>query len=129
MKPEKLPKGLEKYTPAVKALQKFILEQEKDCDPKLQCRVYCWGSEKDGIRVAEISYWLPKGKNGCGAGSSFMRSTPECGNVILAAEDFLLTFFDKPYRPEGWESDIDEHADAKWKLEQALKFEEEGGAK
>jgi hypothetical protein len=118
-----LPKGLEKYTPAVKALQKFLMKHETRLVAGTKCTVYCWGSAKQGIRIAEISYFV-KMKSG-GIGSSFMRSQPECGNVILAAEDFLLTFFDKPYRPKGWDSDIDEHGDAKWKLEFVLQKDKE----
>lgn len=105
-----LPDALVRYESAVKSLRKFLLSQEEDKD--MDVTVYCF--DGPGIRIAEISY--TRGNSG----SSVMRCEPECGRVLLAAEDFLLTFFDKPYRPEGWESDIDEHGDAQWKLEQVL---------
>jgi hypothetical protein len=118
---ERLPDGLKRYTPAVVALQKFLLEREKDRVPGLECSVECWQCMEGGIRISEVGFHLSDG-NGCCWGGVWMRCDPESAAVILAAEDFLLTFFDKPYRPKGWESDIDEHADAKWKLESVLKM-------
>ncbi len=108
-----LPVKLKKYEPAVAALRSLLLAHENDRD--LTCHIYCFGSPSEGIRIAEISFTRRTGR------ARRWRSEPAAGNIILAAEDFLLTWFIKPVRPKGWDSDIDEHGDAIWKLENVLK--------
>ena len=40
--------------------------------------------------------------------------------LILASEDYVRCFHIEPFRPEGWESDIDEFKDAKAKLREIV---------
>lgn len=112
-----LSNGLSKWKKAHTALKKKLKELEPNKRAKIS--VYCFG-DGDDIRIAEIST-TSKTRTGS-IGASWLRAEPNNGSVILAAEDFILTYDIKPYRPRGWESDIDEHVDAVWKLEQALKL-------
>jgi len=107
------------FNPATTALKKFIREVLK-LKSNQKVSVYIWKGQSDGVRVAEISLTTEMG-GGRMSGCSWMRSDPEAGAIILAAEDFILTYGQKPYRPEGWESDIDEHEDARWKLKELIK--------
>ncbi len=95
---------------AVKSLEGFIKEQLKDDHPD-KVKVYHYKDQ--GFRIAEIS--STRGSGGC----SWMRS--ECPALILAAEQFVLTFGEKPYKPKGWESFIDNHADAKDQIIEHIK--------
>lgn len=84
---------------------------------------------KIGLRVGEISLVWHHGSGGMG-GCSYQRSNPDSGQAILAAEEYLLNFYEKPWRPEGWESDLDLKADAEWLVEQAINdFEEAADAR
>lgn len=105
-----------RFAKAHAALKKFLLSKEPE-RKGLSVAVYC-GGRGHGIRIAEISYFVRTGSHI--AGSSIMRCEPESGNLLMAAEDFLLTYGIKPYRPKGWNSDIDLHAESIWKLEQVL---------
>lgn len=70
----------------------------------------------DLYRIGEIAFvYGPPGEPGSG-GSSYMAGTPDCMGLIAACEKYLEEFHTKPYRPRGWESDIDEKADAEWRL-------------
>lgn len=90
--------------PAVIALQELIKRQHPE-HPDVSVSVFTF----DDHRVSEISVsW--KHKDG-EAGFSFM-TDPECFAILFAAERYLMHFGDTPYRPEGWESDIDMAAEA-----------------
>ena len=74
----------------------------------------------DLTRIAEISA-VTTNQAGMMCGVSWMRSEPEAGNVILQAEDFLLTHSEEPDRwGPGEDEVIDRHAEAKWRLEWVL---------
>ena len=97
---------------AIEAAKVFIanIVKNKEVD------IHTFKDAQGGLRVVEVSV-------GISSGYSWMRS--ECmggvGAIILAVEDFILTYDIKPWRPEGWSDDLDEHADAKYKLEEAIK--------
>lgn len=91
---------------AVRALEKVIKENWGENQPD-KVKVYYY--QDQGFRIAEISSTTKRG-NSTG-GCSYMRC--ECPAIILAAEQFVLTFGKKPFRPRGWKSDIDDHDDAK----------------
>lgn len=77
--------------------------------------VYSSNDPGDGYRVHELGTVK---RDGSGGATSFRnQEDPETGALILACEDFVRTFGIKPYRPEGWESDMDEHGDVVWRLE------------
>ena len=80
----------------------------------------------DLYRIAEIDFaYGPPGEPGSG-GSSYMASVPEHLGFIAACEKYLEEFHTKPYRPAGWESDIDEKADAEWRVRELWAAEETG---
>ena len=103
---------------ATRMAEAFVQSKVKDDFKKVPIvSIHTFKDKQGGIRVAEISVWQ-NGKNGSGGGYSWMRcDATNAGAIILAVEDFILTYGVKPYRPKGWESDIDEHEDAKFKLE------------
>jgi len=108
------------FGPAAAALKKYIWEVLK-LKSNQRVSVYVWKNPSDGVRVAEISV-ITELSGGRGTlGCSWTRGDLESGAVILAAEDFILTYGQKPYRPKGWGSDIDEHEDARWKLKELIK--------
>jgi hypothetical protein len=102
---------------ATRMAEAFIQSKVKDDFKKVPIvSIHTFKDKQGGIRVAEISVWQ-NGKNGSGGGYSWMRcDATSAGAIILAVEDFILTYDVKAYRPKGWESDIDEHADAEYKL-------------
>jgi hypothetical protein len=65
--------------------------------------------------VNEIGFNLNDGSGG----STFMRADGEPLTLALmaASEDLLRLAFVEPWRCDGWESEIDERADAIWRLE------------
>jgi hypothetical protein len=80
-------------------------------------KVYDSLDDGDGYRIHEIDLCCPT------AGESWQRSNA-CAYtlaLILSSEDFVRSFHAKAFRPKGWESDLDEHADDAWKLEQVVK--------
>jgi hypothetical protein len=80
------------------------------------------GSKADLYRIAEISYSVSGGHSGVlSSGSSFMVCHPPCLGLIKACEQYLERFHEEAYRPEGWTSDIDEKADAEWRLREVWK--------
>jgi hypothetical protein len=103
---------------AIKALEQFIKDLLAKDDPNTEVNVYAGESEKHGVRIGEISI-MTKYERGAG-GCSWMRSDPEAGAVILNAEEFLLTYGQKP---EPWDDSPDcedfwdFHGEAKWRLE------------
>lgn len=117
----------EEKRPAVDGLI-ALLRQEFELSP--ECEVHIYGNylsaelKKGGSfeywHVVEISGFTPRGTaeggSRLGSGWSYMRSAPEHMGLIAAAEEYLGYFFTQPYRPEGWESDIDEKADAEFRL-------------
>jgi hypothetical protein len=107
-----------RYTAAIEALQQK-LEELYDCaKTDTHCQVYAWYAPNEGIRIAEISF-SRKTESGV-AGCSSMRSMPESASFILASEEYLRTYGKQPYRPPGWDSDIDDHADAVWLLQEVI---------
>lgn len=110
-----------KMTNAIKSLEQFIKDLLAKDDPNTKVKVYAHQSRTHGIRVSEISVMTKHGR--AASGCSWMRSEPEAGNVILNAEEFLMTYGQKP---EPWgPSDVDDpegnfwdfHGEAKWRLE------------
>ena len=65
-------------------------------------------------RVVEVAF-LFRG-NGMTGGASVMNVEPESAGMLAACEQYLTEFHTPAYRPDGWESDIDEKADAEWRL-------------
>jgi hypothetical protein len=100
------------YETACLALEEYLTQVSETKAP-WRVEVYAF-TDKHGFRIAEID-WLTDT-----AGSSYMRSTVGvfCAAVILAAEDFVLTYGIPPTRPGGWETDLDQHEDARYKLQQ-----------
>ncbi len=85
---------------AIASLEELILKQHPD-RKKASVSVFTFGD----ARISEIgvSYPTPGGV----AGFSYMASEPDCFGVLFAAERYLLSYGTPPYRPEGWDSDID----------------------
>ena len=82
----------------------------------------------DLYRIAEIDFTFgPPGQPGSG-GSSYMVGTPECVGMIAACEKYLEEFHTKPFRPGGWSEDIDEKADAEWRIRELWKADAEEAA-
>lgn len=104
---------------AVEAARTFIKELVKDDG---DVSIHTFKDAQGGLRVSEVSVVKQRGDHGS-SGYSWMRcdAGSGAGEIILAVEDVILTYDIKPYRPQGWESDIDEHADARYKLECAIK--------
>ncbi len=79
-------------------------------------------------RVGEVSFgWKGGPGPGISGGSSVMLQSNTVG-MLKACEDYLEEFHTPPYRPEGWESDIDLKAEAEWRLRDLWKPEEEPDA-
>lgn len=91
---------------ALAAVKKLILDLYAPRPSRVAVEFYC----QKGLRVSEVTMMWDKPGAGI-SGLSFMRSGG--GAAILAVEDFLVTYGTKPYRPLGWESDIDVHDDAR----------------
>ena len=106
-----------RFAAALSGLQNFLIEYERKHGREWSA-IAVHVFDLHGLRVSEISYTQEVG-NGV-YGESAMRCMPESAALILACEQFLLTYGIPAYRPEGWESDIDEHADAVFMLEQML---------
>jgi hypothetical protein len=66
----------------------------------------------DLFSIGEVSFVDASGRGG----SSIQGCDPQNLGIIKACETYLHRFHDKPYRPEGWTSDIDTKADAEWAL-------------
>lgn len=108
----------QKINRRVAALTAFI---KKLVDPVAKVSVHTYRDVFGGFRIGEISVIVHENTGtGTMGGYSWMRSDPDCIAILAAAEDVVLTAGIKAWRPGGWESDIDEHADAKWKLEQLI---------
>lgn len=112
-KAAKKPTRVEVAIEAARTFIKNIVKDEGDVE------IHTFKDKQGGIRVAEVSVWKTRG-NGNSGGYSWMRSEVEAGSIILAVEEFVLTYDIKAYRPKGWESDMDEHADAEWRLKEAI---------
>lgn len=70
-------------------------------------------------RIYELSFTTVIGTGM--AGYAMQVCIPEAMGIIKAAEMYLEEFHTKAYRPPGWETDIDEKADARWRLEKLWK--------
>jgi hypothetical protein len=102
----------EVYAKAVTSLEEFLYAAF-DLQPPFCVSVYAFDCpEVGGFRIVEIAI------HGATSGASFMRVNADCGclALILAAEDYVRMFNVKAYRPDGWDTDIDDFADAKFKL-------------
>jgi hypothetical protein len=107
----------QKWQPAIITL-KSLLVKTLYPDVPVTCRIY--GdliAGHDLFRLCEIDFASPD----TGAGCSLMSCEPLCLGILRACEEWLETFFTQPYRPDGWDSDVDEHADAEWRLIELLK--------
>ncbi len=68
-------------------------------------------------RLAEVDFvWRGGSGPGVAGGSSVMACEPSSLGLLRACEEYLEEFHTPPYRPDGWTSDIDEKADAEWRL-------------
>jgi hypothetical protein len=104
---------------AVLSLCDFISAQVKVDEGVPQPEVSVYTFKQRGFRVAEIS--LTWNSMGGMSGHSYMRGDAGEGlEVILAAEDFVLNFYEKPFRPRGWQTNIDNKAEAEDRLLYAL---------
>lgn len=108
---------------AVDGLIALLREIEK-LEPNVKVDIYgeyakvtVRGHEAEMWLIDEISFSVEREGGGIG-GSSLMASEPSCLGLLRAAEGYLGHFFTEPYRPEGWESDLDEKKDAEWRLRQ-----------
>lgn len=97
---------------AVGAAEQFVQKIVKEPCVK----IYTFKDKQGGVRVAEVSVTDALQRSG----SSWMRSEAESGGIILAVEEFLLTFGVRPYVPKGWETALDVHADAQFRLKTVL---------
>ena len=104
-----------------------MLREVSGCNPERQVSVHGsyvrarpvgGGKPFDVWAIAEIDFWEPAsdGSGHAGAGESLPACAPGCLEVVAACEQYLHAFFVKPFRPQGWEEDIDEKADAEWLL-------------
>lgn len=101
-----------KKSKAVTALESFFHKTLK-FGKRTTVVANVWGGSAAGFRIANIEWSILRPKSqggGPGRGAAWFRSDPDCGSVILAAEDFVLTF--------GGEREA--HLDAKWKLAHLL---------
>lgn len=91
--------------PAVTALRELIRKEHPD-KQGVDVSVFVCGDN----RISEISVsWITPGGM---AGFACMESEPACFGTLFAAERFLLYHGTPPYRPEGWDTDLDLAAEA-----------------
>jgi hypothetical protein len=62
--------------------------------------------------VAEVDFTAAGGRSG----SAVMRCEPAHVGLLAACEDYLAEFHTKPVRPPGRTTDLDDKADAAWRL-------------
>ena len=91
-------------------LETFRRDNVKDESRPDHVKVHASELPGQGLRIYEVS--CVSGKTG----ASWMRCDPACCGFILACEDFILDHKEEPFRPEGWDSDIDLADDARCKL-------------
>lgn len=80
--------------------------------------IYGYYKQPNYWRVNEVSF-SEKVEGGL-AGGSWQGCIPEHLGILRACEDVLINADLSPYRPEGWDSDIDDRGDAIWRLEEVL---------
>jgi hypothetical protein len=113
-------KPQKKWIKHLVTLGEFLLEHSS---PDTNVQLYAHeGNNIGGLRISEISFTIGR------AGSSYQRSIPEHFDVIHACEEFLETIGEKPFRPKGWESCINDHGEAKCTLLKAMGQEKEAEA-
>lgn len=113
-------KRQKKWIKHLVTLGEFLLEHSS---PDTNVQLYAHeGNNIGGLRIFEISFTIEN------AGSSYQNSIPDHFNVIHACEQFLETIGEKPFRPEGWESCINDHGEAKCTLLRAMGQEKEAEA-
>ena len=105
----------EKYKKRVYALEKLL--RKHLCKNGEVVNVYA--RTDVGFRISEINVYKKTGF-GTIAVRSYMQCDPKAAGVIFAAERYALLYCTKPFRPEWWSSDIDDRADAEWRLLVAL---------
>jgi hypothetical protein len=110
-----------KIQAGLKGLTKLLTEQvnkdRKKGQPKIKVDVAVF--EDQGFRISEISF--TRNVPGLGTlGESYERVNPDNLGFLLAAEDYVLKYHIKPFRPEGWFADLDERADAQFRLLELL---------
>jgi hypothetical protein len=99
-------------------LKSFYLE------PGMEVAVYTYeNGDIGGVRVAEISVMQRRPKSV--GGWSIMRGDYDSAGAILAAEIFLETFGEQPFRPQNWESCINDHGASRIRLMKALELSQE----
>ncbi len=108
----------EEYKEACLALENYLLDQFLPGESKEGFRVsaYAFKDEDGGIRISEIDLHTQR------SGEVWQRSedNPYTLGLLLAAEDFILHYEAVPYKPAGWQSEINLAEDAKWKLSQVI---------
>lgn len=102
-------KKAEKLARRIKTLEAFILALLPGME---RVDVQSFRDVFGGWRIAEIS--ATYGGAAGGGGCAWMRA--DGGDVIFAAEEFVLTAGIKKWRPAGWQSEIDDHGDARSRL-------------
>jgi hypothetical protein len=102
--------GVEK----LKELLRKLFQVEADTEIQVH-----YSENIHGIRIVEIDF--VKNIQGGMAGATWFRSDIDGEpGLFLCCEDFVLEHATKPFRPKGWESDIDLHQETIEKLEQAV---------
>lgn len=83
-----------------------------------EIEILLWGDGPWGVRVAEVSYWIPDPERGSpfGVGGSWMQMDPDCYAVIFQAERYIVTLMhpqvDGPDGVENAEADFRTALDA-----------------
>lgn len=108
-------KRLPQAAQAALAALKTHLHQKLECSPDQQVSVYgSCATDYNLYRLIELSVHTPTG------GYSFQRSNPDALGLLAACEDFLESFYIEPTRPQGWNEDLDIHADAVHSLDTVI---------
>jgi hypothetical protein len=109
----------ERFGPAHRALVALLTELWAARAPDWEAYVYVNFSPA-GLYIAELGVAISTTEK-C-AGCACMRSEPDAGNLALftACTDYMLNYGVPAFRPSGWESDLDEAADAEWKLRELV---------
>lgn len=105
-----------KYKKAVAALEAYLTKGFEVAEPQ-SVTVFASTFRGDGFRIDEIS--IADEGGGCSYQRCIMNLVTQ--SLLIACEDFVRKFGIKPWRPKGWDSDIDEFAEATEKLDWIIK--------
>lgn len=95
-------------TQAIDSLKK-LLAKELDLKENESVEVYVYRD----FHISEITI-LSKFDGDISGGSTWFRNeyNPKVSALILACEDFLLSFDEKPHTPLGWSTPLDLHQES-----------------